>query len=103
MYHLLFFRACTALSTSRQVGLALAVAANDAPLDRRELLIAIVPDEGGNREAIRGHQEAIKRPSEPTRGHERASSVIERNQAPSSAIKSPSGGYERAHTKRNQA
>jgi hypothetical protein len=64
-----------------------------------ELLIAIVPDEGGNREAIRGHQ----RPSEPTRGHERASSVIERNQAQSSAIKSPSGGYERAHTKRNQA
>jgi hypothetical protein len=64
-----------------------------------ELLIAIVPDEGGNREAIRGHQ----RPSEPTRGHERASSVIERNQAQSSAIKRPSGGYERAHTKRNQA
>jgi hypothetical protein len=60
MYHLLFFRAGTALSTSRQVGLALAVAANDAPLDRRELLIAIVPDEGGNHQVIKCNQEAIR-------------------------------------------
>jgi len=43
-----------------------------------ELLIAIVPDEGGNREAIRGHQEAI-------RGHQRPWARIKRNQAPSRA------------------
>ena len=58
------------------------------------------------REAIERPSEAIKRQSEPIRGHERASSVIERNRAQSSAIKSPSGGYERAHTsviKHNQA
>ena len=100
MHHLLLLGACTALGTSRQVGLALAVAANDAPLDRRELLIAIVP-EGGNRqvikcnqEAIRGYQraehlmrEAIRRSSIASKCNQRSSEATRAPQSPSKTIR----------------
>ena len=100
MHHLLLLGACTALGTSRQVGLALAVAANDAPLDRRELLIAIVPEGGNqqvikcNQEAIRGYQraehlmrEAIRRSSIASKCNQRSSEATRAPQSPSKTIR----------------